>query len=110
MGSRDRAGSTGPVEPEYAVEQWFVGELESAGWKTLKADRLKRGWADTFCFGPGGRTVIVEVKREDAPRRDARRGEKLQAHYRREFKALGFEVHKVYGRKQAEKLLRRLLR
>lgn len=91
---------------EWVVEEAFAQELEDAGWMTLKGDKIKRGWPDRFCFGPGARTVVVEFKRKGAPKR---RGEKLQDHYRKKFTDLGFEVHKITGKEEADELRDSLL-
>ena len=92
---------------EWVVEEDFVQEIEDAGWITLKGDKVKRGFPDRFCFGPGARTVIVEFKRKGA--RAKRRGEKLQDHYRGLFADLGFEVHKITGKEEANELRNNLL-
>ena len=92
---------------EWYVEKKFVVSMEDAGWECLKADKIKRGWSDQICFGPGPRTVIVEFKRYGAR---PRVGEKLQNHYRNKFKEMGFEVHKVTGMIAMERLRDRLLR
>ncbi len=91
---------------EWVVEKDFVLGLEDAGWQCLKADRMRRGWADQFCFGPGCRVVIVEFKSSGAK---SRRGEKLQAHYRDTFEAMGFDVRLVIGKEEADELLAELL-
>lgn len=92
---------------EWVVEEDFVEEIEDEGWITIKGDKIKRGFPDRFCFGPGARTVIVEFKRKGARRK--RRGEKLQDHYRGLFAALGFEVHKITGKEEANELRNNLL-
>ena len=91
---------------EWVVEDDFVKEIEDAGWITIKGDKIKRGFPDRFCFGPGARTVIVEFKRKGAKKK--RRGEKLQDHYRRLFAALGFETYKIIGQEAADELRNRL--
>ena len=88
---------------EHVIENEFVEELEDAGWITLKGDKVRRGFADRFCFGAGARTVIIEFKRTGAPKK--RRGEKLQNHYRNQFAALGFDCRKVTGMNEACDLL-----
>lgn len=97
-----------PPEAETDVELWFVEELETHGWMTIKGDRVRRGFSDQFCFGPGKQVEIIEFKREDAPRN--RRGEKLQDYYREQFADMGFHVHKVRGIAEAEMLLNVLVR
>ncbi len=91
---------------EWVVEEDFAQEMEDAGWMTLKGDKIKRGWPDRFCFGPGARTVIVEFKRKGARKR---RGEKLQDYYRKKFTDLGFETHKITGKEEANELRDSLL-
>ena len=92
---------------EWVVEKEFCLEIEDAGWITLKGDKLKRGFPDRFCFGPEARTFIIEFKRKGAKKK--RRGEKLQDHYRGEFRALGFETYKVIGKEEADELRNNLL-
>lgn len=92
---------------EWVVEQEFCQEMEDAGWITLKGDKVKRGFPDQFLFGPGARTVIVEFKATGAKKK--RRGEKLQDYYRGQFRALGFETHKVTGKEEANELRDNLL-
>ncbi len=92
---------------EWVVEEDFVQEIEDVGWITIKGDKIKRGFPDRFCFGPGARTVIVEFKRKGAKKK--RRGEKLQDYYRAEFRALGFETHKIVGKEEANELRNKLL-
>lgn len=92
---------------EWVVEAEFVKELEEAGWLTVKGDKVKRGYPDQFCFGPDEQVVIVEFKRNKA--RKNRRGEKLQKYYRDQFRGLGFTVHTVRGKEQADELRRSLL-
>ena len=92
---------------EWAIEDDFVKEIENAGWLTLKGDKIKRGFSDQFCFGPVARTVIVEFKKSGA--RKKRKGEKLQDYYRKLFRELGFETHKVTGKDEADRLLKNLL-
>ncbi len=91
---------------EWVIEKEFVRDLEDAGWMCLKADKIKRGWSDQICFGSGPRTVIVEFKKKGAKKR---KGEKLQQYYRNKFKDLGYEVHKVTGKEQANELRTKLL-
>lgn len=92
---------------EWVIEEEFAEEIEDAGWITIKGDKIKRGFPDRFCFGPGARTVIIEFKRKGAKKK--RRGEKLQDHYRGEFRALGFETHKIIGKEEANELRNKLL-
>jgi len=92
---------------EWYVEDEFVKEIENAGWITLKGDKIKRGFADRFLFGPGAITIIVEFKRTGA--RKKRKGEKLQDHYRGLFRDLGFKTLKVVGWNAACELLNELL-
>jgi hypothetical protein len=80
---------------EWVVEQDFAEAVEAAGWITVKGDHIQRGLSDRFCFGPRGRVVIVEFKKLNA--RKKRRGEKLQDYYRKQFRELGFETHKITG-------------
>lgn len=91
---------------EWYLEEKFCSHMERAGWETIKGDKIKRGYPDRFCFGPGGRTVIVEFKRTGAP---SRRGEALQGYYQTKFAGLGFEVHLIKGQEDAEKLKNKLL-
>jgi len=92
---------------EWVIEKQFAEDLEDAGWFTLKGDKIKRGFADRFCFGPGPTTIIVEFKRLGAPAK--RRGEALQNHYRTQFRDLGFETRKVIGWDAAADLYKELL-
>lgn len=92
---------------EWKVEADFVTEMEDGGWITLKGDKVKRGFPDQFCFGPNARTVIVEFKKYGAKKN--RRGEKLQDYYRKLFRNLGFETHKITGKEEADELRRNLL-
>lgn len=92
---------------EWVVEQAFVRDMEEGGWDCLKTDKLKRGWPDQICFGPGPRTVVVEFKKSGAK---PRRGERLQAHHRKRFEDKGYEVYLVTGQEEAESLRDRLLR
>lgn len=92
---------------EWAIEEAFVEGLEDAGWITIKGDKIKRGFADRFCFGPRATTIIVELKKTGA--RKNRRGEKLQDHYRKEFERLGFTTTKCKGWNNACELLREML-
>lgn len=92
---------------EWVIEDEFVKDIEDAGWITLKGDKIKRGFSDRFCFGPGPVTIIVEFKRFGAPNK--RRGEKLQDHYRQQFRDLGFDCRKVTGMNEACDLLEELL-
>lgn len=92
---------------EWAIESDFVEEIEDAGWITVKGDKIKRGFPDRFCFGPGPLTIIVEFKRMGAPKK--RRGEKLQDYYRKQFAKKGFDTRKVVGMRAAYKLLDELL-
>ncbi len=91
---------------EWYVEQQFVLDMEEGGWECLKADKLKRGWTDQILFGPGERTVFVEFKRYNAK---PRQGEKLQDHYHKKFRNMGFEVHKVTGQDESLRLRDQLL-
>lgn len=91
---------------EWYIEKEFILDMEDAGWLTLKADKIKRGWSDQLLFGPGPRTVVVEFKRFGAK---ARRGEKLQDHFRNCFSKMGFEVHKITGKEEADALKSKLL-
>ena len=92
---------------EWVIEDEFVKEIEDAGWITLKGDKIKRGFSDRFCFGPGATVVIIEFKRTGA--RKNRRGEKLQDHYRKCFADMGFDVRKATGMNEACDLLEELL-
>lgn len=84
---------------EWFVEDEFVKDLEEAGWKVSPNMRIVRGWPDRICFGPKKRVVLIEFKRDKAPKK--RRGEKLQKHYADEFRALGHEYHVIRGMEQA---------
>ncbi len=92
---------------EWVVETDFCESIEEAGWLTIKADKLIRGWPDRLCFGPNDRTIIVEFKA--AGSRKNRKGEALQRHFRKRFAAMGFEVHLVKGRRDADSLRNDLL-
>jgi len=92
---------------EWVIEEEFVRGLEDVGWVTLKGDKIRRGFADRVCFGPDGVVVIVEFKRTGA--RKNRRGEKLQDHWRGEFRTLGFRTEKVTGWNETRTLLGELL-
>lgn len=92
---------------EWVVEGEFVMEIEDAGWITFKGDKVRRGFPDRFCFGYEARVVIVEFKSSFAPKK--RKGEKLQDHYRQMFRERGFEVYKVTGKEEANKLRDKLL-
>jgi len=91
---------------EWHIEGEFVKEIEDARWVTLKGDKVKRGFPDRFLFGPGATTIVVEFKRTGA--RKKRRGEKLQNHYRAQFKELGFRTIKCVGWNEACDLLEEL--
>lgn len=92
---------------EWVVEKEFCLEMEDAGWLTLKGDKVKRGFPDQFIFGPNETVVIIEFKRSGA--RKKRRGEKLQDHYRKQFRNLGFRTLKVTGKEEADELRRELI-
>lgn len=73
------------------------------GYINLKGDMApekRTGMNDQFFFGHGAKTIIVEFKRLDAPRR--RKGEKLQDYVREQFRERGFMTYKVRGREEAE--------
>lgn len=89
---------------ETNIEVKFVSRMLDAGYMHLKADRIRRGWADQIFFGKGPRTIIVEFKRRNAPK--DRKGEKLQDHFRGEFKERDYEVYKVMGWAEATALFK----
>lgn len=93
---------------EVSVEADFVRDMKIAGWMELKGDRVRRGYSDRFFFGHGPRTVIVEFKRDGFA--EKRQGHKLQDHYRREFRARGYECHRPETEQEAIALCRQLCR
>ena len=92
---------------EWYVESEFVVDIEEAGWLCLKGDKVRKGFADQFCFGPGPRTVIIEFKAMGAPKK--RRGQKLQDYYRGRFRGMGYETYKITGEAEADALRDELL-
>lgn len=77
------------VLESYIVEQ-VCKHAKAAGWIVRKMMYQNRiGCPDQFCFGPGGRLIIIEFK---AP------GKKPMPHQQREIERLrdqGFEVHVI---------------
>lgn len=84
---------------ESRIEEVFVTKMAMMGYMNIKADLIYRGWADRIFFGPEAHTVIVEFKKLDAP--EKRKGEKLQDHFRAQFKARKYPVFKVRGWEEA---------
>jgi hypothetical protein len=91
---------------ESSIESSFVEAATEAGWITIKADRIVRGWSDRLFFGYGPRTVVIEFKREGA--RGGRRGEKYQDYIRSKFLERGYECYKVVTEDEATTLCARL--
>ena len=91
---------------ETKIEVKFVSRMVDEGFMHIKGDHIYRGWSDQIFFGKGPRTLVVEFKRNTA--RDGRQGEKLQAHYRAQFKERGYEVYRAKGWAEAEALFRAL--
>ncbi len=94
---------------ETSLEARFVSRMLDCGYINLKGDMApekRTGMNDQFFFGFGPRTILVEFKRLDAPRR--RRGERLQDFVRGQFSERGYEVYKVRGREQAEQVFKKI--
>lgn len=75
---------------ESYIEKQVIRAAEAAGFMQRKVSYInRRGAPDRWLFGPGGRLIIIEFKRE---------GEKPDPHQDREIKRLrdlGFEVHVI---------------
>lgn len=75
---------------ESYIERTVVKAAEAAGFIQRKVGYINRhGAPDRFFFGPGGRLIMIEFKKE---------GEKPKPHQEREIKRLrdlGFEVHVI---------------
>jgi len=91
---------------EHVIEAKFVIRMVDEGYMHLKADQVYRGWSDQIFFGHGPRTIIVEFKRRIA--REGRRGEKLQQHFREQFRERKYEVYRAKGWAEAEALFREI--
>lgn len=94
---------------EDRIESHFVARMLNCGYINLKGDMAaeKRvGLSDQFFFGHGPRTVIVEFKRLSAPRR--RKGEKLQAYWRQQFKDRKYEVYLARGKIEAARVFKQI--
>lgn len=75
---------------ESYIEKQVIKAAESAGFMQRKVQYInRRGAPDRWLFGPGGRLIIIEFKKE---------GEKPEPHQEREIarlRNLGFEVHVI---------------
>lgn len=95
--------------PERKIEDDFVLAMDELGWLSRKGDIAAEqvaGELDRFFYGYGAQVVIIEFKREGAPKK--RRGEKLQQHTRKQFSLRGFPTFVVIGRGDAAGVFNRI--
>ena len=91
---------------EKTLENRFVAGMTECGYMNIKGDMAAEknaGMTDRIFFGHGPRTIVVEFKRERVKKN---RHERLQEHTRDEFRRRGYEVYKVRGRDETERLFR----
>lgn len=101
---KERAWLAADDDRETKIEVKFVSRMCDEGYMHIKGDQVYRGWTDQIFFGKKARTIVVEFKRNTA--RDGRQGEKLQRHYRDQFKERDYEVYRAKGWAEAEVLFR----
>lgn len=72
---------------EASIERRFIQLLDDRGITHLKLNvNGNRGWPDRIVFLPGGRPVLVELKRQGEEPRP------LQVHVHRELRQMGYPV------------------
>ena len=88
---------------ERDIEAALTSTAKRAGWLSVKwSPDGSNGWPDRLLLGPGGQTVLVEVK---AP---GKRPEPLQDSRHRRLRALGHRVEVVDSLEQAKTFFDRL--
>ena len=83
---------------ESTIERYLVKRVEALGGFTLKTDRIPgRRFLDRTCFLPGGRVIVVELKRPvgGRPRR-------LQAEMIEQVRALGLECYRCNTKEEVD--------
>lgn len=87
---------------ESTIESYLVKRVEALGGFTLKTDRVPgRRFLDRTCFLPGGRVIVVELKRPVGGRL-----RKLQAEMIEQVRALGHECYRCNTKEEVDAVLK----
>ena len=88
---------------ESTIESYLVKRVEALGGFTLKTDRVPgRRFLDRTCFLPGGRVIVVELKRPIGGRLA-----RLQGFMIEHLERLGHEVYRCNTKEEVDDALRR---
>lgn len=90
-----------PSTKEEHIETYLVNRVKALGGFSLKTDTVSgRRFLDRTCFLPGGRVVVVELKRPSGGVLAKHQAENI-----RRLQALGHEVYRCNTKEQVDQCL-----